>query len=953
VLAVDFGLLGPLLIRDGGSTLPTLPPRQRALLAALLLDAGRVIAVGELAETVWDGQPPPSARGALHTAMQRLRVALGPDSRCLIRTQSPGYLLQLGDETLDVRQFAALAARGQASARVGRWAQAAADFAAALALWRGEPLADVPSQALRARVVPYLAEQRLEVLESRIEADLHSGDPGPLVGELRQLVTAHMLRERFHSQLMLALYRAGRQADALAAYQDLHRALADELGVDPGPEARRLHQRILRGDASLLDASCGAAEGGTSGPADRHAGRRPAAGPAVPRQLPASVRHFAGREAELRALTGLLAETADGGGAVVISAIDGTAGVGKTALAIHFAHQVAGRFPDGQLHVNLRGFDPSGQPVTPAEAIRGFLEALGVAPAGIPALLEERAAMYRSLLAGKRVLVVLDNARDAEQVRSLLPGSPACLVVVTSRSQLASLVAAEGAQPLPLDLPSASEARHMLARRLGTERISADPEAAGELIELCARLPLALSIAAARAASHPGFPLTALVDELRDAHGRLKALDAGDPASNLAAVFSWSYTRLNDPAARMFRLLSLHPGPDVSAAACASLAGVPEDVACRALGELTRAHLVTEHAPGRFTFHDLLRSYAAGQTRTADSDAERRAAIHRLLDHYLHTARAAALLINPVRDTMAVADPQPGTAPEQLTDSGHALAWFEIEHQVLIGAVNQAQDTGFDAHAWRIPWALTDFLQRRGHWRECAAIQQTALAAALRLGDKIGQAHAHRYLGRAHDALGAHRDAHGHYMEALALWRELGDRIGQARGHFGIGANYERQGRYRDALPHLEQALGLYRAAGHRPGQAMALNGIGWILPHLGNCQQAVTYCEQAIELCRELGDTDGEAACWDSLGSARHLLGDHSQAVTCYHHALDAYRRAGGRQNEAKVLVHLGGTWESTGDVGAARDAWRRALSIFEDLGNAGEADRIRSKLAGAVSRS
>jgi len=470
-----------------------------------------------------------------------------------------------------VRGFEVLAARGRAAAQAGSWSQAAGLLADALGLWRGEALADVPSQLLRQREAPPLEDLRLQVLGARIDADLALGRHGEVVAELRQLVAAHPLWEHFHAQLMLALYRSGRQGDALAAYQDVRRVLAGELGVDPGPELTLLQQRILAADPALVLTETGAAAPapptprppaasapgapGTAGPAAEPGPGAPAAqpgpddgaamwAPVVPRQLPVAARHFAGRAGALTALAGLAAEAGGTDGtsrAMVIAVIEGTAGIGKTALAVHFAHQAARDFPDGQLYVNLRGFDPAGPPMTPGEAIRIFLDALGVPAAQLPASLDAQTGLYRSLLAGRRMLVLLDNARDAGQVRPLLPAGPGCLVLVTSRSQLTGLAAAEGARPMALDLLTGGEAHELLAARLGDERLAAEPAAVQELIGLCARLPLALAIAAARAASQPALPLAALAAELRDAGGRLDALDVGDTAASVRAVFSWSY----------------------------------------------------------------------------------------------------------------------------------------------------------------------------------------------------------------------------------------------------------------------------------------------------------------------------------------------------------------------------------------------------------------------------
>jgi hypothetical protein len=462
----------------------------------------------------------------------------------------------------------------------------------------------------------------------------------------------------------------------------------------------------------------------------------------VPRQLPAAVPHFTGRAGELAALSRLLEPPAGAseasGGAVVISAIGGTAGIGKTALAVHWAHRVARRFPDGQLHVNLRGFDPSGSPVEPGEAVRGFLDALGIAAERIPATPEAQAALLRSLLTDRQMLIVLDNARDAQQVRPLLPGSPGCLVLVTSRNQLTGLAVAEGARLLMLDVLPDTEARELLARRLGARRASAEPGAVAELAGLCARLPLALSVVAARAGARPGFSLAALAAELRDARGRLDVLDTGEAATSVRAVFSWSYASLSARAARMFRLLGLHPGPDLTVPAAASLAGVPVQQARDTLAELTGAHLLAEHLPGRLACHDLLRVYAAERAHADESEAERHSAVGRMLDHYLYTAYAASIALYPARDPIALCARQPAAEPEHIDGNDDALAWLVAEHRVLVMVIAQAARDGFDAYAQALPETLATFLDRHGHWHDCITSQRIALAAAERMGTSPG-----------------------------------------------------------------------------------------------------------------------------------------------------------------------------------------------------------------------
>jgi tetratricopeptide (TPR) repeat protein/transcriptional regulator with XRE-family HTH domain len=668
----------------------------------------------------------------------------------------------------------------------------------------------------------------------------------------------------------------------------------------------------------------------------------------APRQLPAAVADFTGRAVELQRLTQVLeAAKASRPGTVLISVIGGMAGVGKTALALHWAHRVAGRFPDGQLYVNLRGFDPSGTSVTAPEAIRGFLNALEVAPERVPASPEAQAGLYRSLLADRRMLIVLDNARDEQQVRPLLPASAGALVLVTSRSQLTGLAATDGARLLSLDVLAHGEATQLLAARIGPGRVAAEPGAAGEIAALSACLPLAVAIAAARAATRPGLPLAALASELRNASGRLDALDAGDPAASVRAVFSWSVRHLSPDAARMFRLLGVHPGPDISGPAAASLAGCDPARARRRLGELARAHLISERAGGRYAFHDLLRSYAAEQAHDTDGEPERDAATGRVLDHYLHTAAHAAHLLNPSHEPVALAPPGPGAAPEQPADHQQALAWFEDEHRVLLAAIARSAQSGFDVHAWQLAWALAPFLQARGHWQEWAATQRTALGAATRLGEAAAQAVCSRLLAAAYSDLGDYDESASLFTTSLTLYRRLGNRLGEAKVQHNLAALAEGQGRYDDVLKHAEEALRLYRAIGDKASEAGALNNVGWTYGLLGDYEQARTLCRQALDLCREVGHHWLEGYVWDSLGYAEHHLGNLGEAAACYQRALSLHREAGDRFTEAEALAHLGETRQAAGELAQAREAWQQALAIFDDLRNRDAADKVRVLLA------
>ncbi len=677
---------------------------------------------------------------------------------------------------------------------------------------------------------------------------------------------------------------------------------------------------------------------------------------AAPRQLPAAVCGFAGRAVELSALSRLLDQAPGTGGTVVISAIGGTAGVGKTALAVTWAHQVADRFPDGQLYVNLRGFDPVGAPMTPAEAIRGFLDAFEVPAERIPVSLDAQAALYRSLLAGRRVLVVLDNARDVGQVRPLLPGSPGCLVVITSRNQLTSLIAAESAHSMTLDLLTTAEARLLLSHRLGPDRVATEPLAAEEIITLCARLPLALAIVAARAVTHPGFPLAALAGELRDAHGSLNAFHGGDTAADARAVFSWSYQQLSSQAARLFQLLGLHPGPDTTAYAAASLSALSPDQARSLLTELAQAHLVTERTPGRFAFHDLLRAYAIEQAHAHETDDEQNAAMSRVLDHYLHSAQAASLRLHPRIRPLTVPPPPPGVLPEDPPDFAAAWAWFDAEHPVLLAAIDQAAALAQDTRAWQLAWTLTDFLDRQGRWHDWAATQHTALNAARRHNDRSGQAHAHTVIGLTYRRLGRYQQAHTHLQQALDQFGELGDRPGQGEAHTMLGGVLLRQNRLTDALLHHQQALTLFRAAGDRWGQGRALNYAGWVHALLGDHHEALAHCEQALDLNREAGDRYGETQTLATLGYAHGHLGNYQQSADYCQKSLALCREVRNRYMMALALGHLGDALDAAGNQTAARAAWRQALDTLDHLGlvipsapGPGDPDtaQIRAKLA------
>ncbi|BCB84209.1 SARP family transcriptional regulator [Phytohabitans suffuscus] len=938
-------MLGPVDVFVDGVARPVSGARRKAVLAVLALAGGDLVPADRLIEMVWGDEPPATALNTLQSHISYLRRLLGGRSGIVARP--PGYLLSDELAATDLQVAVDLINRGRQSDNP---ATAVSHLAAAVALWRGHPLADVSESAGLEAQAQRLRTLQQEAVFALIDARLALGEHDLLIPDLDHLVRQHPFHEGFHGQLMLTLYRVGRQADALATFNRLRRTLDEELGIAPGYAVRQLEAAILRQDPALARAARGstvavAPDARTNGRVNGAAGRgRPLS---APRQLPAGVAGFTGRAVQLyeldEALNGAAPHLAP-----AVCVISGTAGLGKTTLALHWAQRVASQFPDGQLYLNLRGFDPNSPPLRQQETVRALLEALAVRPEQIPSSVDAQVALYRGLLAERRVLVVLDNARDADQVRPLLPGAPPCVAVVTSRDQLAGLVATHGARPVMLDLLSRDEARRMLEHRLGGARVAAEPDAVDEIITRCAGLPLALAVISARAATNPRAALRALAADLGDAAGGLDALAGGDAAADVRTVFACSYRQLSPPAARLFRLLGLTPTPAISTAAAASLAGVGVREVRRIMTELVGAHLVVEQAPGRYTLHDLLRAYAGELVRGHDTEPSRQAATGRLFDHYLHTAHAAARLLNPHRYAITLAAVGPGVTTDGLADHNQALEWLGAERPALLAALHRAAGSGGDRHAWQLAWTLGDVLDRQGRWHDLVEAAHAAFAAAQRLADPAAQALAHRLLVLGLSRLERLAEAHAHGQQALELYRRSGDRQGQAHAHRALTRVLERLGRHAEALDHARCALDLYRASGLRDGQATALNSVGWFLALLGDHRGALSACTEALRLQQELGDHFGQAASWDSLGYANHHLGRHDAAVDCYRRAIDLFRDLGDRYNEADCLAHLAETQDAIGDPDAAQLAWTRALRILDDLGHP-DAEQVRLRLTRA----
>ncbi|SDT77176.1 Tetratricopeptide repeat-containing protein [Actinoplanes derwentensis] len=673
------------------------------------------------------------------------------------------------------------------------------------------------------------------------------------------------------------------------------------------------------------------------------------AAPRVASQLPPDVHPFTGRAEELTRLDTLLDGAGGRPAVAVISALSGMAGVGKTSLAVHWAHRVAEQFPDGQLYVNLRGFDPSGRIMDPADAIRGFLDALGVPPDQIPAGPDAQAGRYRNLLAGRRFLVVLDNARDAEQVRPLLPGTSSALVLITSRNQLTGLIATDGAHPLQLGVLSPEESRDLLNERLGDERVTAEPGALPDIVEACAGLPLALSIAAARA-QQSGFPLAALAADLNEAGHRLNVLDAGDPLSDVRAIFSWSYATLTPPAARLFRLLGVQPGADLSTFGAAALAGAPVAETRRLLSQLTRANLATERLPGRYTQHDLLRTYAAELVSPDEADA----AVVRVLAHYVHAVCTANRLLHPNLKPMAVPLGQlpPGVTPEPIAGQQAAMAWLATEHANLLAAAAHAAAANMHAYTWQLAWGLDTFHYRQSHPQDQVTTWRAAVTAAEQLDIPGAPAYTHRRLGEAYRRLGRPDEAFAHAREALRRYRDAGELAGEGDVHLDLSMLAEHQGDLEEALEHAEHALTAYRSGETLPegrsdrGIARSLNTVGWFRTLLGDHVAALGFCQEALAINVALGSQESIAFTLDSLGYAYRQLRRHAEAIDHYRRAADGFRRLGDAPLTGAALERLGDTHQEAADPEAAREAWSQALAVYTELNDEAAVHALKQKL-------
>ncbi|ALG09750.1 AfsR/SARP family transcriptional regulator [Kibdelosporangium phytohabitans] len=908
---VRFGLLGEVMAWGPDGPIDIGHPRQRHVLAALLVDANRLITVDQLFDRVWGDQPPQSARSTLFTYLTRLRQALAPVP---IERSSGGYRITVHRDALDLDRFHRLLAEARETSDDH---VAAEVYRRAFELWRGEPLPDLDTPwAYDIRGL--LGGRRFAAELDYTDVRLRLGEHATVLADLTTRAAEHPLDERLAGQLMLALYRSGRLADALEHYQDFRGRLAEELGVDPGQSLRDLHGRILESTRATPPRALSAA--------------RP------PRQLPPDLRSFAGRAPEL---AGISARFGGAAGAAGICTIGGGGGVGKTSLALHWAHRNAAHFPDGQLFVNLRGFDVSGRPTEPSAVLHGFLSALGITESDIPTNLDGQVNLYRSLLAGKRMLVLLDNAADTAQVSPLLPGSSTVCTVVTSRHPLTGLVALHAAHVVTLDVLSSSEAYELLSSRLGATRLAAEPDAVSAIVEHCAGLPLALGIVAARASVQPDLALTDLAAQLRDHTTRLDGLETGEVNLGLRAVFESSYQALEPAAAKLACLIGLAPGPDISTAAADILAG---GSASRLLEQLESAHLITQPSPGRYRMHDLVRLDATERAGTLPARV-REDAVRQLVAFYLRTAHAADRLLDPHRPVVVLSEFGADQQPLALADHDDAERWLTTEHPCLLATQQAAAEHGWFAQVWELSLVTDTLHWRHGRTAEHLDAMRTALDAAQAAGDLDIQRRLHQNLGQVLARAGSTDDAVHHLERALAVAEQIGNVVDQGHARMTLAQVSGQQGDNEHAAHHAVLALERYQTAGATRFEATALNQLGWISALLGKFDEARAHCEAALALPLPEGIVHAETL--DSLGYIHERTGRLTDAVSCYQRSVEVFSEKGDTYNVATTLIQLGRALAALGSAEAAA-VWRRALELCEIQQRSKEADELRQRLAG-----
>ncbi|WP_170970478.1 AfsR/SARP family transcriptional regulator [Streptomyces zhaozhouensis] len=916
-------LLGPLEVTVGGRPV-RLTGRQRALCAALLIDANHPVPVEQLVHRLWDARPPSAAGARLRSLVTEVRRALGARADAL-ETRSPGYLLRVAPGRSDLAAFESLVAEGSRDAGRGDWPAAEERYDRALALWRGDPLPDLPAVPERRR----LLELHTTAVEGRWEAAVERGERGAVVAELTRLAGEHPLRERPHALLMRALHAEGRTAEALEVYAALRRRLVDELAVEPSAELAAVQRGLLlprpvAPSAPTPPASAPRAPTFLSSAPSSTAPEPPAARSLaeVPRQLPGVTPLFTGRDEEFRRLDAALAH----GGRLI--AVTGPAGAGKTAVALAWAGRVADRFPDGQLCLDLRGFDRSG-PMPVAEALPVLLQGLGCPAARVPVTVEAQAALLRTLLADRRVLLVLDDAADAAQIRPLLPGPSRSVVLVTSRDRLSGLVTADGARRVVCEALPPADALALLGRTVGADRVAAEPEATARLARLCDHLPLALCVAASQLGERPATRVADYVEELAE-RGRLARLAVeGDAQLVVSAALDLTYAKLSDPARLVFRSLGAVGGTGRSAPAAAAGAGVERSVAEDALRGAVRVHLVTEAADGRFTWHDLVHEFAAQRLDEEESGERRAAATRRLLDHYLHGAQRAALACRLQSSRLPLDAPAPGARPPEFADRTEALAWIHREWEDLTAALTHAAEHGPGRPAWQLVVSLSDVMAHQLPLAEWLRLAGLALRAADRAGDRLGGVAVRLSLALAHWRATDLPAALAEYGLARELAREAEWSEGEGVALQGMGVATKQLGRPREALGYYRQALARFREAGLDADVAAALSNIGSAHLALGEPRLAGEALDAALPLARGGGKPHFHAMVLVNQGLVRLRLGRHAEALDVLDEALRAATEADLEYVRAVASETLAMVHADAGDHARARRAFTEALAL------------------------
>ncbi|MEO3755641.1 tetratricopeptide repeat protein [Streptomyces sp. B6B3] len=905
-MRLELGLLGTISARVDGRALDLGHPKQQWVLAALLADANRAVSLDQLTYRVWGERQPHSARATLRTYMSRLRTVLAnATTDCSVRHEGAGYLVAVDEAAIDLHGFRRLLAQARTCVDPG---DAVERYQQALDRWRGdEALAgmDTPwADAFRTTLHAERFAARLELYEALLDRGEHTA----LLPELTALATQHPLDEALAGQLILALYRSGRQADALAHYDRMRRRLADELGVDPGPELQQLHRQILRADQRL-------------GP--------PAASPRViPVQLPADSGVFTGRRTEL---DGILSLRPDHGSAtLVISAIDGMAGVGKTALAVHAAHRLAPAFPDGQLFLDLHGHTHGVEPMEPLAALEVTLRALGVPGERIPPGLDERAALYRTHLDGTRTLIVLDNAYSEHQVTPLLPAAPGCFVIVTSRQRLFGL---DDARRVSLDVLPLADAVALFTNAADRAQVAAETSGhLAEIVELCGRLPLALRIAAARLNSRSAWTLAHLAERLAD-HQGVTELQAGQ--RSVTAALDLSYRHLTPAQQRTYRLLSLHPGSDTDVYAAAALTGTAVRQTVGLLDHLVDANLLAEPLPGRYRFHDLVRAHATTAAAVEDTDAARRRALDGLLRHYAHTASVAMDAVYPHETEQRPATPPVTTPVPAFAAPRQAGSWLDAELDNLLATAGHAAAHGSPGHTLHLSAALHRHLRTRGRHDEAVVLHEHALRLAATARDPAGELATLNRLGDMHYMRDRNEEAAGCFERALDLARTTGDREGEQNALTGLGHINRHRGEYQRAAECFERALDLARTTSNRSGEGYALYGLGHVRSKLGSYERAAECFERALDLARTTGDPSGERDALSAFGHVHGHLGRYERAAECFERALELARATGDRSGEGYALYGLGHVRGMLGSYERAAECFERALDLARTTRN------------------